>query len=220
MRISPNHPRFRSLETRERLIRGFQRGIVAPQGLIAHGRGEAFDYLFGEITPKSSRDIVRLAHSVHAGLEVNLFHRSVTRERRIASLLKRNGANHVFGVNASSRSRIPGVASPRRIVDAQGIGDADVVLVPLEDGDRAEALRRAGKMVIAIDLNPMSRTARAATITIVDNIIRAVPELARVTMKMKSLSRSRLGTIVASFDNERNLRRVMKDMIGYMHGWS
>ena len=250
MRISRNHPRFVSLETRERLVRGFQAGIVVPQGLIAHGRGEAFDYLFGEITPKSSqaasrvaaalllsarnpvisingntaaliaRDIVRLAHSIPAGLEVNLFHKSVARERRIASLLKRNGASRVFGVNASFRSRVLGVASPRRIVDAEGIGDADVVLIPLEDGDRAEALRKAGKMVIAIDLNPMSRTSRAAAVTIVDNIIRAIPELVRVTMKMKPLSRSRLSAMVANFDNERNLRRVMKDIIRYMQGWA
>jgi len=250
MRISRNHPRFRSLETRERLVRGFQAGIVAPQGLIAHGRGEAFDYLFGEITPKSSqaasrvaaalllsarnpvisingntaaliaRDIVRLAHSIPAGLEVNLFHKSVARERRIASLLKRNGASRVFGVNASFRSRVPGVASARRIVDAEGIGDADVVLIPLEDGDRAEALRKAGKMVIAIDLNPMSRTSQAAAVTIVDNIIRAVPELVRFTMKMNPLSRSRLSAMVANFDNERNLRRAMKDMIHYMQGWA
>jgi len=250
MRISPNHPRFRSLETRESLVRGFRSGIVAPQGLIAHGRGEAFDYLFGEITPESSRvatraavalllnaknpvisingntaalvprDIVKLARSVPARLEVNLFHRSLARERRIASWLKHNGASQVLGVNATARLTIPGVASPRRSVDAKGIGNADVVLVPLEDGDRAEALRKAGKMVIAIDLNPMSRTARAATITIVDNIIRAVPELVRVTMKMKSLSRSRLRATVAKFDNERNLRRVMKEMIRYMQGWS
>src|SRR6267378_8646350 len=231
MKISPNHPRFRSLETRERLVRGFQAGIVAPQGLIAHGRGETFDYLFGEITPKSSqaaaraaaallltarnpvisvngntaalvpRHIVRLAHSVQAGLEVNLFHRSVARERGIASLLERNGASHVFGANATPRIRIPGVASARRIVDAGGIGDADVVLVPLEDGDRTEALRRAGKMVIAIDLNPMSRTSQAATVTIVDNIIRAIPELLRITLRMKPLSRSRLGAISSNFDN-------------------
>ena len=250
MRISRNHPRFGSLKTRERLVRGFETGIVAPQGLIAHGRGEAFDYLFGEVTPKASRealraaaalllrarnpvisingnaaalvarDLVRLAHSVPAGLEVNLFHRSAARERRIASLLKRNGANHVFGINDSPRLRIKGVASPRRVVDSQGIGDADVVLVPLEDGDRAEALRRAGKMVIAIDLNPMSRTSLAATVTIVDNIIRAIPELVQVTMKMKPLSRSKLSTIVANFDNDRNLRRVMKDMIRYMRGWA
>src|SRR5207245_6855097 len=125
------------------------------------------------------RDIVKLARSSPAGLEVNLFHRSLARERRIASLIKHNVASQVLGVNATARFRIPGVASPRRCVDAKGIGDADVVLVPLEDGDRPEALRKAGKMVIAIDLNPMSRTSRAATVTIVDNIIRAIPELVR-----------------------------------------
>ena len=250
MRISPNHPRFRSLETGERLVRGFRSGIVAPQGLIAHGRGEAFDYLFGEITPESSRvatraavalllnarnpvisingntaalvprDIVKLARSIPAGLEVNLFHRSLARERRIASLLKHNGASQVLGVNATVRLRIPGVASPRRCVDAKGIGDADVVLVPLEDGDRAEALRKAGKMVIAIDLNPMSRTSRAATVTIVDNIIRAIPELVRITLRMKLLSRSRLSALASSFDNERNLTNAIKDMMRYMRGWA
>jgi 4-phosphopantoate---beta-alanine ligase len=250
MRISPNHPRFRSLETRERLVRGFREGIVAPQGLIAQGRGEAFDYLFGEITPRSSqaamraavalllnannpvisingnavalvpRDIVKLARSVPAGLEVNLFHKTPARERRIASLLKHNGAGQVLGVDSGVRLRIRGVASPRRRVDARGIGDADVVLVPLEDGDRAGALRKADKTVIAIDLNPMSRTAQAATVTIVDNIIRAIPELVRLTLKMKPLSRSRLNAIAMNFDNEKNLRRVMRDMIRYMQGWA
>ncbi|HLC10988.1 MAG TPA: phosphopantothenate/pantothenate synthetase family protein, partial [Candidatus Bathyarchaeia archaeon] len=115
---------------------------------------------------------------------------------------------------------IPGVASPRRCVDAKGIGDADVVLVPLEDGDRAEALRKAGKMVIAIDLNPMSRTSRAATVTIVDNIIRAIPELVRITLRMKLLSRSRLSALASSFDNERNLTNAIKDMMRYMRGWA
>jgi len=250
LKISPNHPRFRSLETRERLVQGFQSGIVASQGLIAQGRGEAFDYMLGEVTPKSSRlatkaasalllgatspvisingntaalvarEVVKLARSVPAELEVNLFHRSLARERRIASLLKRNGADRVLGVDSKTKVRIRGVASPRRSVDAQGIGNADVVLIPLEDGDRAEALRKAGKAVIAIDLNPMSRTSLAATITIVDNIIRAIPELLRITEKMKPLSRSRLGAIGSSFDNEKNLARAMKDMIHYMQGWT
>ena len=249
MKISRNHPRFRSLETRERLVRGFQSGIVAQQGLIAHGRGEAFDYLFGETTPKSSRlatkaavalllgarnpvisingntaalvpqDIVKLARSVPAVLEVNLFHRSLARERRIASLLKRNGADQVLGLEAKARMRIRGVASPRRSVDAHGIGNADVVLIPLEDGDRAEALRKAGKAVIAIDLNPMSRTSRSANVTIVDNIIRAVPELLRITLTMKPLSKSRLSAIVSNFDNGKNLGKAMQDMIHYMQGW-
>ena len=31
---------------------------------------------------------------------------------------------------------------------------ADTVLVPLEDGDRTEALVKMGKTVVAIDLNP------------------------------------------------------------------
>jgi len=249
LKISRNHPRFRSLETRERLVRGFQSGIVAQQGLIAHGRGEAFDYLFGETTPKSSRlatkaavalllgarnpvisingntaalvpqDIVKLARSVPAVLEVNLFHRSLARERRIASLLKRNGADQVLGLEATARMRIRGVASPRRSVDAHGIGNADVVLIPLEDGDRAEALRKAGKAVIAIDLNPMSRTSRSANVTIVDNIIRAVPELLRITLRMKPLSKSRLSAIVSNFDNGKNLGKAMQDMIHYMQGW-
>jgi 4-phosphopantoate--beta-alanine ligase len=250
LKISPNHPRFRSLQTREQLVHGFQGGIVATQGLIAHGRGEAFDYLFGEITPKSSRlattaaaafllsarnpvisingntaalvprDIVKLARLVPAGLEVNLFHRSLARERRIVSLLKRNGMNQVLGVNARARIRIRGVASARRSVDVKGIGDADVVLIPLEDGDRAEALRKAGKAVIAIDLNPMSRTSRAASVTIVDNVIRAVPELLRITLRMKPLSRSRLDKISSNFNNEKNLARAMKDLIHYMQGWA
>jgi 4-phosphopantoate---beta-alanine ligase len=250
LKISLNHPRFRSLETRERLVRGFRKGIVAPQGLIAHGRGEAFDYLFGEVTPKSSRlatraaaalllnarnpiisingntaallprDMVKLARSVPAGLELNLFHRSLARERKIASLLKLNGARDVLGVGARTRITIQGIASPRRRVDADGIGDADVILIPLEDGDRTEALRNAGKTVIAIDLNPISRTSRSATVTIVDNIIRAIPELLNVTLSMKSLSTSRLRAISSNFDNEKNLARAMKDMINYMQGWA
>jgi 4-phosphopantoate---beta-alanine ligase len=250
LRISHNHPRFRSLETRERLIRGFQRDIVVPQGLIAHGRGEAFDYMFGETTPKSSqiatkaavalllsarnpvisvngntaalvpKDIVKLARSVPARLEVNLFHKSLARKRRIASLLKRNGAVVVLGADASTEVRIPGVASERRNVDSRGIRDADVVLVPLEDGDRTEALRKAGKKVIAIDLNPMSRTSRAANVTIVDNILRAIPELVTYTLRMKRIPKSRLRAIISGFDNQMNLAKVIGDMVQYLHGWT
>ena len=54
---------------------------------------------------------------------------------------------------------------------------ADVVLVPLEDGDRCEALTSLGKQVIAVDLNPLSRTSRKATVTIVDEVSRAFRRL-------------------------------------------
>ena len=63
---------------------------------------------------------------------------------------------------------------------------ADLVFVPLEDGDRCEALRAAGKEVITVDLNPASRTAESATIAIVDNIVRAVPILSRIVQDLKA----------------------------------
>src|SRR2546425_12522401 len=50
MKIPRSHPRYTSLMTREKLVRAWKAGIAVPEGLIAHGRGEAFDYLFGEET--------------------------------------------------------------------------------------------------------------------------------------------------------------------------
>jgi 4-phosphopantoate--beta-alanine ligase len=68
--------------------------------------------------------------------------------------------------------RIPGLEGPRADCCTDGILDSDVVLVPLEDGDRCEALVAMGKQVIVVDLNPMSRTAKTATVTIVDELMR------------------------------------------------
>ena len=50
--INSNHPRAISLNMREKLVEGFRMGLVVPHGLISHGRGEAFDYLIGEVTTK------------------------------------------------------------------------------------------------------------------------------------------------------------------------
>jgi len=91
--------------------------------------------------------------------------------------------------------------SERRRVSPRGILVADVVLVPLEDGDRTEALRRMGKTVIAIDLNPLSRTARAASITIVDNLVRALPLMIEKAKKLKDKSPSELEQIIKQYDN-------------------
>ena len=52
-----------------------------------------------------------------------------------------------------------------------------MVLVPLEDGDRCKALVAAGKQVLVIDLNPLSRTSMTATVTIVDEVSRASSKL-------------------------------------------
>lgn len=82
---------------------------------------------------------------------------------------------------------------------------ADVVLVPLEDGDRTEALVRMGKKVIAVDLNPLSRTAQKASITIVDNIVRAAPTLAEIAKELRKEGKEKCELILASFDNRKNL---------------
>ncbi|MCB1739606.1 MAG: DUF137 domain-containing protein, partial [Gammaproteobacteria bacterium] len=48
--VPPSHPRYLSLKTRDDIVAGVHKGITSEHGLIAHGRGEAFDYLLGERT--------------------------------------------------------------------------------------------------------------------------------------------------------------------------
>jgi 4-phosphopantoate--beta-alanine ligase len=89
--------------------------------------------------------------------------------------------------------------------------------VPLEDGDRTEALRRLGKTVIAIDLNPLSRTSRAASITIVDNIVRALPKLIEEVESLKGFRVDELRQIVAGYNNEEVLKEVISYMLNRLH---
>ncbi len=233
--IPPEHPRAESLQIRERFVRHYKSGVVADAGLFAHGRGEAFDYLLGEKTRENAlkameaavaalltarrpvisvngnaaalaaRDIVKLAQVTGAKIEVNLFYRSAERELAIKVLLEKVGAEQVLGVAKAASARIPEIGSERRRVDPEGVLVADVVLVPLEDGDRTEALAKMGKKVIAIDLNPLSRTAQFATVTIVDNIVRAMPALVKIAEEFKKEERSRLETLLANFSNKKNL---------------
>src|SRR6056297_3511865 len=104
--IPESHPRYESLLTRHRIEDGVERGITSQQGLIAQGRGEAFDYLLGEETITSAdeaaraaaaelllaehpvlsvngnvaalvaEEIVDLADTVGADIEINLFNRT------------------------------------------------------------------------------------------------------------------------------------------------
>jgi 4-phosphopantoate--beta-alanine ligase len=236
-KIPRSHPRYLSLVTRERIAQAMKQGIVHETGLIAHGRGEAFDYLLGESTiPEAdvaakvaaaallcaanpvisvngnvaalaAESCVRLATVIPAKLEINLFHRTQTRMKKIAVLLRKNGATTVYGLHPDAR--IPGLNHDRALSDRAGIFTADVVLVPLEDGDRCEALRKMKKIVIAIDLNPLSRTAQAATITIVDNVIRAVPRIEYWVHELKGVSTSECSRLLKTWDNGRNLGLVM-----------
>ena len=94
------------------------------------------------------------------------------------------------------------IDSNRKFVHPDGIFKADVVFVPLEDGDRCEALRKMGKDVVTVDLNPMSRTAKNASVTIVDNVVRALPTLIEETRTLRKSTPSVLREIVSGYSNE------------------
>ncbi|HVH14163.1 MAG TPA: phosphopantothenate/pantothenate synthetase [Candidatus Angelobacter sp.] len=247
--FTTRHPRFQSLKIRDALVEAEASGLVVPQGLIAHGRGEAFDYIIGERTmPAASvaimaaaahllkaewpvisvngncvalagEDIVRLASTVSASIEVNLFHRTLERERLIARHLKRLGSKTIFGVGSAASEVIGGISSRRARVDPDGIGKADVVLIPLEDGDRAQALGHEGKKIISIDLNPLSRTSQLAQVSIVDNVVRAIPALTEASRKMKELPPSQVAKYASSFNNKTNLADAIGQIVQYLQGW-
>lgn len=230
--IPKSHPRAKSLYIREKLVDAFDAGLVAKEGLMAHGRGEAFDYLIGEKTSKSAKkailaaafmlknaqnpvisvngniaglcpkEIIQLAKAAGAKIEVNLFYATNSRRQKIYSTLKKNGASKIYGMDKKKSTKLSGLDSARRIVDMDGIYSADVVVVPLEDGDRTLALKKAGKKVITFDLNPMSRTAETADITIVDNVVRAINHL------IKSCKNPRQ----VKFDNKKNLALAIKEI--------
>lgn len=238
--IPKSHPRYASLVARERVAEGVKRGYTSTQGLIAQGRGECFDYLLGERTTPSAatairaaaallllakrpaisvngnvaalvpEEMVALAKILNIPLEVNLFHRSEERVKRIADLLREKGAEEVLGERPDAS--VPGLDHARALATRGGIYDADVVLIPLEDGDRCEALLSMGKKVIAIDLNPLSRTARKATVSIVDNILRAVPQLTEEIRKLSMNPKADLQRMVQEYDNEKALREAAKEI--------
>lgn len=223
--IPPTHPRYRSLVTREIMASCAKAGVVALEGLTAHGRGEAFDYLLGEKTSESAKqaetiaaallmtathpvisvngntaalcaeEIARLQKVTGARVEVNLFHRTEERIEKITSLLVQAGCEVLQG----PVDRYVPLDHDRGLCHADGIASADVVLVPLEDGDRAQALVSMGKTVIAIDLNPLSRTAQTASLPIIDEVTRALPVITQAYTRM---SRQEATCLVREIDQK------------------
>jgi 4-phosphopantoate---beta-alanine ligase len=237
MTIPKDHPRYRSLIARERLAGFVKEGIVTFEGLTAHGRGEAFDYLIGEKTTESAliaekkaaamlisakhpvisvngntaalaaHEISLLQKASGAIVEVNLFHRTEERIRKITDLLESNGVTVISG----HAERILPLSHDRALSYPEGTGKADLILVPLEDGDRCEALRKMGKEVIAIDLNPLSRTARMASLTIVDEVTRALPV---ITGFLGTLQEKEIALLSGHTDNSYFLQEAMKEING------
>jgi 4-phosphopantoate--beta-alanine ligase len=238
-RIPQTHPRASSLIIREKLVDGFRNGIIVPQGLIAHGRGEAFDYLLGEKTTKyayeaekaavcllllsntsiisvngntavlCSKDLVTLSNVTKSRIEVNLFHKSRARTNAIASLLRKEDAFDVLGLDNKSKTVIKRVSSNRKYVDKDGIMNSDTIFLALEDGDRTESLVRMGKKVISVDLNPLSRTAIASNITIIDNIVRAIPNMVKISEQLVKKDKSYLLQLIKNFDNKENMNKSL-----------
>ncbi|MCQ1535015.1 phosphopantothenate/pantothenate synthetase [Methanosarcina sp. KYL-1] len=237
--IPPDHPRYESLLAREKVAAGVKMGITSIQGLIAQGRGESFDYILGERSTESAlyaeraavaalllaenpvisvngnvavlapEKVVALADLTGAKIEVNLFHRTETRVHLIIEHLKASGASEVLGKNPDASLDLP---HARRLVESKGIYSADVVLVPLEDGDRCEKLVEMGKTVITIDLNPLSRTSRTATVSIVDNLTRALDNMAKFAKDMRQERKDELVTLVTSYDNKKVLSEAISEI--------
>ncbi len=162
--IPRSHPRYLSLKYRHKIIEGMKNLVVAEAGLIAHGRGEAFDYILGERTNEIAREaikaasallllakkpvisvngntaalvpkeIVELSKILKAPLEINLFYKKKGRIEAIKKVLEEAGALDIRGIHEEKLVEIEGLDSNRRLVES--IKDADVVMVPLEDGDR------------------------------------------------------------------------------------
>ena len=211
-----SHPRYQSLLMRHRLEMAAKAGMLADSALIAHGRGEAFDYLLGEATIASAHDatmeslahlqnadsavislngnaialagkeLMQLASLLKIPVEVNIFYRTPERMKALLShLYEIRDTNQldveILGENPDAK--IPGLEGPRAKCCESGIYNSDVILVPLEDGDRCEALVAMGKVVLVIDLNPLSRSAKMGSVTIVDELSRVAENLLRGAMQ-------------------------------------
>lgn len=233
MTIHDDHPRRDSLLSRQKIVDAQNKGLLADSALIAHGRGEAFDYLLGECTIPSARraeeesvnrlaaarcpvislngnstvlagrDAVKLAALVGCKIEINIFYRTDSRVNLLSktlNLIKNEVASEKPSDEITSEiwsqmvanveilgtrpdAQIPGLEGPRAKCCSRGMHIADTVLVPLEDGDRCEALIQMGKQVIVVDLNPLSRSARFANVTIVDNVSRAFKEMVKIALE-------------------------------------
>ena len=229
----PSHPRYQSLLSRHLLEQAAKQGMLADSALIAHGRGEAYDYLIGEKTSPNALEatnnalahliagkkpvislngnttalagyeLMKIAEYLQCPIEVNIFYRTEQRINALFGYLDSIKKEHSISINILGKNpdtTIPGLKGPRAKCCTEGIYSSDVILVPLEDGDRCEALVAMGKTVIVVDLNPLSRSAKMASITIVDEISRVAKNMLRL------IQNDILPDIEIEFNNNKNLQ--------------
>ena len=117
--IPDSHPRKASLLSRQRIVDATKDGFLADSAMIAHGRGEAFDYLLGEKTSDSAKlaikevaarliaakkpvisvngntvilagkNIIRVAAVLNCPIEVNIYYRTEDRMEKLNSFLEK-----------------------------------------------------------------------------------------------------------------------------------
>jgi 4-phosphopantoate--beta-alanine ligase len=233
----PTHPRYDSLLMRHRLENAAKDGMLAGSALIAHGRGEAFDYLLGEQTTNSAMiatkyalyqlknatlpvisingnttalagtELMKIANIIGCPIEVNIFYRTPKRMEVLLDHLNQIKINHDLDVKILGKTPntlIPGLEGPRAKCCKEGIFSSDVILVPLEDGDRCEALVAMGKTVIVVDLNPLSRSSKMAGITIIDEISRVAKNMLNLLTSKETITEN------LDFDNQKSIQSSLE----------
>lgn len=238
--IPKSHPRYESLVLRDKIVKAQKEGYLAESAMIAHGRGEAFDYLLGEKTTFPAKramyaavatillsenpvisvngnttalaidEVIQFAKIVNAKIEINLFYRTDERVEKITELYKKHGYSQILGTKDDDIKYLKSIKNERASASKTGIYSADTVLVPLEDGDRAEILSKTDKKTITIDLNPLSRTSQTSDISIVDNVVRAFPFMTEIAKDLKTQDKQLLINMINDFDNRKNLKEALK----------
>lgn len=195
-----------------------EEAVAAASAAIRCARHPVFS-VNGNVAAMAGPELAELAReNPELRFEVNLFHYTEERVRRIVDHLGQLGLAGVLGSGLGDWVELPGLASDRRRMHPDGIARADVVLVPLEDGDRCEALVASGRRVITVDLNPLSRTARTATVTIVDEWTRVLPLLSRRLQADRELAPDELRGRLAAYDNAAVLARAEAALRGSRPG--
>lgn len=237
--IPKSHPRYESLILRDKMVKASKDGYLADSALIAHGRGEAFDYLIGEKTTYPAKramyvavaalllsnnpvisvngnatalaidEIIEFAKIINAKIEINLFYRTDERVKIITQLYKNHGYENILGGLDDDIEYINDIENNRASASKSGIYTADTILIPLEDGDRAEILKKSGKNILTIDLNPLSRTSKMSDVSIMDNIVRAIPFMTKIADDLKTQDKKVLVELVNDFDNAENLKESL-----------
>lgn len=240
--IPKSHPRYESLLLRDKIVKAAEKGYLADSAMIAHGRGEAFDYLIGEKTTYPAKramyvavaalllsnnpvisvngnatalaidEIIELANEVNAKIEINLFYRTDERVELLTSLYREHGYKEILGSLDDDIEYLNDIKNNRATASKTGIYSADTILIPLEDGDRAEIIKKTGKNTITIDLNPLSRTSKMSDVSIMDNIVRAIPFMTKIAKDLKTQDKNVLIEMVNEFDNKENLKECLEQI--------